>query len=93
MSVRRVESRGSIWEIDEVLMRYRRFPREEKPREDPSWGGPDAGALQDFAWHEFTSWRFDPTWNGWALVIEVPGPEVRITAPMPAAFVPGGGRS
>lgn len=48
----RVESAGSIWEIDLTLNRYRRMPREEQPRERPEWGGPDAGPLQDFVWHE-----------------------------------------
>jgi hypothetical protein len=53
----RVESSGSFWEIDEDLMRYRRWPKSEKPREDPDWGDENAGALQDIVWHTYVSWR------------------------------------
>ena len=53
----RIESLGSVWEIDEDDLRYRRFPKNEAPRENPEWGGPEAGALQDFVWHPFISWR------------------------------------
>ena len=54
----RVTTKGSIFEIDEALQRYRRFPREERPREHPEWGSDKAGALQDFVWHDI-----DP--EGW----------------------------
>ena len=50
----RVESLGSVWEIDENLNRYRRFPKTETGREKPEWSDERAGALQDAVWHDFT---------------------------------------
>lgn len=73
----RVESVGSIWEIDEDDLRYRRWPKEESPREDPTWGDETQGALQDFVWHKMTRRPYTvPVW-GWGdatgrLVIPVP---------------------
>lgn len=65
----RVESMGSMWQIDEDLKRYCRFPKQELPREHPFWGGPDAGFLQDAVWHDFEGeWRITPTDH---LLIEV----------------------
>lgn len=57
----RVRTLGSVFEIDEALGRYRRMPREERPRERPEWGGPDAGPLRDFAWLPMgeEGWRID----------------------------------
>jgi hypothetical protein len=49
----RIESAGSIWLLDGN--RYMRMPREEKPRDHKEHGGPEAGTLQDFVWHPFTS--------------------------------------
>ena len=57
--MRRIESIGSYWEIDEDLKRYRRWPKEETPRPN-EWGGPEAGALQDLVWHEYHEVTFTP---------------------------------
>lgn len=51
----RVISLGSVWEIDPELMRYRRYPKVEKPRDNPAWADQRAGALQDFVWHPMTA--------------------------------------
>ena len=56
----RIETTGSIWLIDDDRHVYYRFPREERPRERPEWGGPDAGALQDAVPHDFVEWWIDP---------------------------------
>jgi hypothetical protein len=48
----RVESRGSIWLIDQDLGRYMRLPKHEIPR-DPEWS---LGWLSDLEWHPFESW-------------------------------------
>jgi hypothetical protein len=50
----RVETLGSWWLIDEVNLRYCRFPKTEGGRERPEWGDERAGMLQDAIWHEFT---------------------------------------
>lgn len=63
--VTRVETKGSIWVIDNDLRRYCRFPKHEGPRERSEWGGPEAGALQDAVWHNFEGdWWVDPEF-GW----------------------------
>lgn len=60
MDIIRIESEGSFWFIDEVLMRYQRMPKYEAPRENPEWGGPEAGVLQDAVWLPYHSWRYQP---------------------------------
>jgi hypothetical protein len=57
VNLTRVQSRGSLWVLDEDLLRYCRFPLNEAPRERPEWGSADAGALQDAVWHPYVSWR------------------------------------
>ena len=87
--MRVVETQGSIWHIDEDLNRYRRFPKEEKPREKPEWSDEQAGPLQDAVWHDFTgTWWLTHT----HLVIQVyvagygyGGRPRYITAPLPLA--------
>lgn len=54
----RVETKGSVWLIDDVERRYCRFPKHEGPREN-GWGGPDAGSLQDAVWHPLIAWEID----------------------------------
>lgn len=51
MATVHIESLGSIWEIDALDMRYRRWPKHEAPRERPEWGDERAEALQDYTWH------------------------------------------
>lgn len=71
MTTLRVTSFGSIWEIDEDLMRYRRYPRREQPRERAEWSDERAGALQDFVWHPMAGeWRLEPRHK--RLIIPVP---------------------
>lgn len=63
MSVTRVESKGSIWLLDDDRMVYLRMPKTEKPRESPpgdDWGGAGAGPLQDLKWHPMVRWNIDP---------------------------------
>lgn len=83
----RIESVGSVWEIDEDDLRYRRWPKTEGPRENPEWGGPDAGALQDFVWHPFLSWRvatnrFSETRLVIVTEVDHNGEETAVTAPL-----------
>jgi hypothetical protein len=47
----KIESVGSFWEFDTTLHRYRRWPKNEGPRERPEWS-PPSGPLQDFVWHD-----------------------------------------
>lgn len=49
----RVETKGSMWIIDDDLGRYMRMPKEEQPRPD-HWS---QGALEDLTWHDMKSWR------------------------------------
>lgn len=90
----RVESDGSFWEIDEDLMRYRRWPKAEKPREDPDWGNENAGALQDLVWHDYVSWRIrsegDPGYRPWRapeLLIYVDEDDPKACVNAPHAYV------
>lgn len=60
MTHTRVESKGSIWLIDEVASRYARMPKYEGPRLSPpgeDWGGVTAGSLEDLKWHDMESWK------------------------------------
>lgn len=57
--MKRIETVGSIFEIDEDLMRYRRWPKQEAPRDNPEWSDSRAGALQDFVWHSYERWETD----------------------------------
>lgn len=55
----RVETKGSVWMLDDDAGRYCRLPKQEGPRLSPpgeDWGGPDAGALQDVVWHPLQWW-------------------------------------
>lgn len=45
----RVVTSGSVWLLD-AGGRYCRMPRHEGPRENPEWGGRDAGVIADFIW-------------------------------------------
>lgn len=54
----KVESLGSIWEIDTLDMRYRRWPKNEAPRKKPEWSDERAGALQDVVWHPMRALPF-----------------------------------
>jgi hypothetical protein len=52
---------GSVWEIDELDMRYRRWPKNEGPR--PSeYSSDNGGPLKDFVWHTMSGWRVDEHW-------------------------------
>lgn len=56
----RVETKGSIWLLDDDLSRYARMPKQEGPRYSPpgeDWGGVDAGILQDLVWHPMERWE------------------------------------
>jgi hypothetical protein len=57
----RVVTAGSIFELDDDLRRYRRYPNREQPREKPEWSDERAGVLQDFVWHPMVSWHYRPT--------------------------------
>ena len=59
----RVESKGSVWLIDESSKRYCRMPKNEQPRK-PDWGGPEAGPLQDLVWHDYIEWGIGSVWWG-----------------------------
>lgn len=61
--IQRIETMGSIFEIDEDDLRYRRFPKHEGPREKPEWSDERAGALQDAVWHPYIEWEFEPAWD------------------------------
>lgn len=76
----RIESLGSIWEIDEEMLRYRRWPKQEAPREKPEWSDDRAGKLQDFVWHSYVSYWID----GGRLFIDTGGAlPYYVTAPLP----------
>lgn len=73
MPTKRIETVGSVFEIDENDMRYRRFPKVEAPREKPDWS---TGILQDGVWHPYVSWeiRIIPSLGDWErLCITTPG--------------------
>lgn len=53
----KVESKGSYWWLDETSGEYLRLPKEEKPRDDPSWGSDEAGPLQDAVWLPMSAWH------------------------------------
>jgi hypothetical protein len=73
VNILRVESFGSVWEIDLSLNRYRRYPREERPREREEWSDERAGALQDFVWHPISARPFvKRVTAGWRMFIPVP---------------------
>ena len=79
-----VVTEGSRWEFWETEHKYRRSPRNEASRENPAWGGPEAGPMQDFVWHPFTDWYVSGG-TGWTkLVILLPDGR-RIRAPWPNA--------
>jgi hypothetical protein len=80
--IHRVESTGSIWEIDVEDMRYRRFPKEESPREKPEWGNSEDG-LKDFVWHDFIEWRVTDTRLIITTQVTDKGP-VCVVAPLPS---------
>jgi hypothetical protein len=52
----KIRTRGSNWWIDENANEYMRLPLEETTRENPEWGGPEAGPLQDGVWHPYFDW-------------------------------------
>jgi hypothetical protein len=74
----KIESKGSIWTIDEDLKKYMRMPKHEQPREKPQWGDHRAGALQDFVWHEYEKWEI--VQDKWLLIHHANGKVV--TAPL-----------
>lgn len=67
-----VETEGSRWEFWEIEHLYRRSPRTEASRENPAWGGPEAGPLQDHVWHPFADWFVGPDWLSQRLRIVLP---------------------
>lgn len=69
MDIHRHVSAGSVWELDNDLNRYRRYPRTEGPREVAEWSDERAGSLQDAVWHDMVRWYLD---NRGALRIELP---------------------
>ncbi len=77
----RIESFGSIWEIDEEDHRYRRWPKQEAPREHAEWSDERAGALQDFVWHHYDTWFIDAIDGREYLVIDLGGGQ-RVSAPL-----------
>lgn len=56
VGMKRIETDGSVWLIDEGAMRYCRFPKTEAGRELPEWGDERAGVLQDAVWHDMSRW-------------------------------------
>lgn len=58
--MKRIETLGSIWVIDEGCNRYCRFPKTEAGRERPEWGNAEAGLLQDAVWHDYDHWEIKP---------------------------------
>ena len=66
-----IATEGSRWELWETEHRYRRSPLTETSRENPAWGGPEAGPLQDHVWHEFTHWEITAYPFGARLVIDL----------------------
>ena len=77
-----IATEGSRWELWETEHRYRRSPLTETSRENPAWGGPEAGPLQDHVWHEFTHWEITAYPFGARLVIDLPDGS-RIRGPHP----------
>lgn len=60
MSHTRVETKGSVWLLDDDARRYARMPKHEGPRLSPpdaDWGGADAGPLEDLKWHPMDAWE------------------------------------
>lgn len=56
----RVETKGSVWMLDDDQLRYARMPKHEGPRLSPpgaDWGGSGACALQDLVWHPMVRWE------------------------------------
>lgn len=77
-----IATEGSRWELWETEHRYRRSPLTETSRENPAWGGPEAGPLQDHVWHEFSDWHVAAYPFGTRLVIVLPDGS-RIRGPHP----------
>lgn len=85
----RVESKGSIWMLDDDHARYARMPKQEGPRWSPDgedWGGPGAGPLEDLSWHPMLDWEIRDRWLGayavqHNLVIRIPGDDRVVVAP------------
>lgn len=78
-----VVTEGSRWVFWETEHRYSRSPRTETSRENPAWGGPEAGPLQDHVWHDFDTWSVIDAPFGPRLRIELPDGN-RIRAPHPS---------
>jgi hypothetical protein len=75
----RVESTGSYWDVDDVLMRYRRWPKGEGPRINPNHA-PKSTHLEDGVWHEMDAWYVDR--NEPYLCLRYTGAVVGIQAPL-----------
>lgn len=56
----KVETRGSLFWLDDEAGEYLRLPKHEKPRERPEWSDERAGPLQDAVWHPMNAWRIEP---------------------------------
>lgn len=93
----RVESKGSIWLLDDDLGRYARMPKTEGPRQSPpgaDWGGRTAGPLEDLCWHPMVRWQIlSPGPNPWTmqptLIIDVGDPDGRkVIAPDAVLILP-----
>jgi hypothetical protein len=48
-----------MWEIDLDLLRYRRWPKAEGPREEPFKSYSDGTKLEDLIWHDCTGAHID----------------------------------
>lgn len=55
-----VESKGSMWYLDDSLGRFLRLPKHEAPREKAEWSDERAGILQDAVWHPMVRWEIGP---------------------------------
>lgn len=80
-----VESKGSMWYLDDTLGRFLRLPKHEAPREKAEWSDARAGILQDAVWHDMVRWEigthpfYDPEpkivavdmGDGWTIPVKV----------------------
>jgi hypothetical protein len=81
--VQRIESKGSVWLIDEDKMVYLRMPKTEGPREMLPWYS-SSPALEDLKWLPYREWKFEENLAGQTVLrIFPPGSLGGIKAPMP----------
>jgi hypothetical protein len=88
-----IESKGSVWLIDEVNQQYMRMPKTEGPRAPGPWEEPEPGtALYDLEWHPMVEWDIiDGTLHLWHPSDNYEGGIAVVSAP--DAEIIGGGTS